>query len=117
MTTTSIEESPNVITGDVENAVIAPTGTYVHSYDEEIEGETLTRNDWIVLYDDGTGYMINQDAVKIDSYIAGAFVMGDLTYVYEVDGDTLAIVVDGNRVVYTKTTESLPQDVQSMIEQ
>ena len=106
----------NMITGDVENAVRAQTGNYKHEYTEEFGGEEVTRTDWIILYDDGTGYMVAQDAVSINSYIAGAFVLDDMTYVYTVDGDTVSIVQNGQNCVYTKTTDPLPQDVLNLIQ-
>lgn len=87
------------------------TGAYSYTYEEEMEGETVSTNFYLVLNSDGTGSWLLQDVVPLEWDGEKITSMG-IDYTYTVDGDTLTMKDGDYETVYTRTEGELPEGLE-----
>ncbi len=91
-------------------------GTYVHTYSEELEGEEITFQDYLILNEDHTGYGIAQDIVKITWDEAAIHTSDrDIPYQYEEKTETIILSEDGFRREFVFSGEPVPDEIAEMI--
>lgn len=87
-------------------------GIYSYGYEEEIGGESHMHVDYLWLRPDGTGYLFQQDVVKITWDETTITAQSGNTYSYTVEDD--AIVLDDGKI-YERTNDGLPDELLSMV--
>lgn len=94
-----------------ESADIA--GVYQYTFEEEIGGEVVSYDQFVILNDDQTGYMIIQDTVSV-TWDSETINTGSSSYTYECDGNELTLNMDDFETVFTKMDGEYPDEVKEL---
>lgn len=106
------DTKPEEKTEKAQEKIPVKIGAYVMEYEEEIGGENVKIQDYILFKEDGTGFSIAQDDVKITWDADKINTEGGSTYTYTVNADgTLSLEADGIVREYKYSGETLPEEV------
>lgn len=102
------ESAPEAAAQPLDMAEVA--GAYSYTYEEEMEGEIISVDFYLMLNSDGTGTWLLQDVVPLEWDGEKISTMG-IDYTYTLEGNELTMKDGDYETVYTRLEGELPEGI------